>query len=93
MRTSSRKVESELEAVAGTDSSGIASRINAIVASVRAWGETRLQARRTRRSLSALDDRLLDDIGLSREQVGHSSGELRGIADVVAWMIDPGDRP
>lgn len=93
MSASSHGVESEPGSAARTGGNASANRINAIVACVRRWGETHMQGWRTRRSLSALDDRMLRDIGLSQEQVGHGSGELRGIADIVAWMIDLRDRP
>lgn len=92
MSASSHGVEREPEFATGRARNGIANRIGAVVACVRRWGETFAQGWRTRHSLSALDDRLLRDIGSSREQVGPASGEFRGIADIVARMIDPGDR-
>ncbi len=52
----------------------------------------RLAAWRARRQLARLDDRLLRDIGVDRAEVGSGAGDLRGIADMLAMLLDPPDR-
>ena len=63
---------------------GIASRIKAMAVYVYA----RMGAHRMRRALSRLDDYTLRDIGLSRADVGHDAGDLRGVADLLALLTD-----
>jgi len=67
---------------------GIASRIKAVAVDVHARLAARLARRRECRALSRLDDYTLRDIGLSRADVGHDAGDLRGVADLLALLKD-----
>ena len=71
---------------------GTASRINAVARRFHAWLAARREQRRTRRLLAGLDDRMLDDIGIRRAEIGPDAGDLRGIADVLALLTET-DRP
>ena len=64
----------------------IASRIKAMAENIHAGMGARQARRRMRRALSHLDDHMLRDIGVSRADLGHAAGDLRGIADVLTLL-------
>ncbi len=77
---------SEAEPKTGVSVGGIVSRIKAMAEDIHARMGARLARRRMRRVLSHLDDCILRDIGMSRADLGHAKGDLRGIADVLTLL-------
>jgi len=71
---------------------GMASRIKIMAGVVHARLAARREKRRMLRQLACLDDRLLRDIGVERSAVGRDPGDLRGIVELLALLVDGPER-